>query len=59
VRFRIMLQIRSSGSRRPVSGREADPALGAVPLNESSQITPGSYAQLGKDLVQVAFHGAD
>ena len=47
--------MRSKGSRRPVTGR----CGGLWPLDESSQITPGSYTELGEDLVQVAFHRAD
>ena len=57
VRFRTMLQILSSGSRRPVSDRCAAPGL--CPLDESSQITPGSYAELGEHLVEVPLNSPD
>ena len=57
LRFRTMLQIRSSGSFRPV--RKRCVVLGLCPLDESSQITPGSYAEFGEDLVEVAFNGTD
>jgi hypothetical protein len=56
VRFLTMLQIRSSGSRRPVKTLFA---AALWPLDESSQITPGGYAELGEDLVQVAFNSPD
>ena len=57
VPFLTMLQIRSSGSRRPVRARWA--VAGLWPLDESSQITPGSYSEFGEDLIQVAFNGTD
>jgi hypothetical protein len=59
VRLRMTLQIRSSGSRRPVKSRDDAPDLVAWPLDESSQISPGSNSEFGEDLVQVAFNGTD
>ncbi len=57
VRLRTMVQILSSGSRRPLRSRWA--AVGLWPLDESSQITPGGYAELGEDLIEVALNGTD
>ena len=60
-RLRMVPQTCSITSFRPVSclWSAAGSGFCGRPLDESRQITPGSHAQLGEDLVKMPFHGPD
>ena len=63
-RLRMTVQTCSIASRRPVSCRRSASGLALRPLgeellDEARQITSGSHAEFGEDLVQVPFHRPD